>query len=387
MPPCCNPDPLNIYSDTNLAGKFVSPRDYSPANLEQVRLYENIDMVVSNLFTPSKYSEYSANGVSHEYTIKPFEVSSGAKLNRFSQLEILSQKTGKTGEKQDIVRRELRHDYNSSQMIALQMLASTHAYQGLSVDNNSKTYIVSDGENTITASEGYLGIGIGYLTMNVSGKGRNEQYTLLVKHDDDSDRKVEHDENIVKNIEKAIKAVKEKKNPDEEIIKAIAEIAGSREKEKNQNLSVRAEQMEFFREAIRRRQIISERTEEGKTNKIIMLDEERETVWQRIRKIEIVENYSSSYNLFSQNYIKKLEAIRKDFTPRAPFKTVHKFAPNEMGSVLGFTYIGENFMGIRDDLTPDELHEVELHEAIHTPDEYETRVITKWMLDNETKYH
>ena len=44
-------------------------------------------------------------------------------------------------------------------------------------------------------------------------------------------------------------------------------------------------------------------------------------------------------------------------------------------------------MGIRDDLYGPELHEVELHEAIHTPDEYETRVITKWMLDGETKYH
>ncbi len=66
---------------------------------------------------------------------------------------------------------------------------------------------------------------------------------------------------------------------------------------------------------------------------------------------------------------------------------MHKFPVNMMGGILGFTYLGENFMGIRDDLYGPELHEVELHEAIHTSDEYETRVLTKWMLDNETKYH
>jgi len=30
---------------------------------------------------------------------------------------------------------------------------------------------------------------------------------------------------------------------------------------------------------------------------------------------------------------------------------------------------------------------VDLHESIHTPDEYETRVITEWMLsDDDTSY-
>ena len=330
-----------------------------------------------------------------------------------------------------------KSSYNAVELIAYQLLANRHAYEGLVTDkytgnagNNSMSYVVSDGERTITASEGYLGNGIGYLTMNVSERGKSpQQYTLIVQHDDDSDREVVHDESVVKSIEKAIKSIKEKKtksngseneNTDEEIIRAIAEIVDNRAKENkgivnnpddnyeitNPNLLLKAEQREFFREAIRRKQLVAEKSFDGKRNTIFMLDEEKETVRHRIRKVEITQSnenpeltddsnqsalqiykYSSSYNLFNQSYLKKLEAIRKDFTPRAPFKTVHKFHPNQMGSVLGFTYIGENFMGIRDDLDPAELHEVELHEAIHTPDEYETRVITKWMLDNETRYH
>jgi hypothetical protein len=58
-----------------------------------------------------------------------------------------------------------------------------------------------------------------------------------------------------------------------------------------------------------------------------------------------------------------------------------------MGGVLGFTYLGDSFVGIRDDLNDYESHEVGIHEAIHTPDEYETRQIVRWMLDNNTKYH
>ena len=54
-----------------------------------------------------------------------------------------------------------------------------------------------------------------------------------------------------------------------------------------------------------------------------------------------------------------------------------------MGGILGFTYLGENFMARRDDLVGDMAKMVDVHEAIHTPDEYETRVLTSWMLSRE----
>jgi len=54
-----------------------------------------------------------------------------------------------------------------------------------------------------------------------------------------------------------------------------------------------------------------------------------------------------------------------------------------MGGVLGFTYLESGKMTRRDDLFGDMAMLVDVHEAIHTPDEYETRVLTDWMLIRE----
>ena len=54
-----------------------------------------------------------------------------------------------------------------------------------------------------------------------------------------------------------------------------------------------------------------------------------------------------------------------------------------MGGVLGFTYLSSGKMARRDDLFGDMAKMVDVHEAIHTPDEYETRVLTDWMLKKE----
>jgi hypothetical protein len=50
-----------------------------------------------------------------------------------------------------------------------------------------------------------------------------------------------------------------------------------------------------------------------------------------------------------------------------------------MGGILGFTYLGQNKMALRDDLVGDK-EMVDVHESIHTPDEYETRILTDWIL-------
>ena len=76
-----------------------------------------------------------------------------------------------------------------------------------------------------------------------------------------------------------------------------------------------------------------------------------------------------------------------DFSDRVPGKFVNVFPESVMGGVLGFTYLGENFMGLRADLAGKMKKMVDIHESIHTPDEYETRILTDWiMMKQRPKY-
>jgi len=94
------------------------------------------------------------------------------------------------------------------------------------------------------------------------------------------------------------------------------------------------------------------------------------------------ERVEIKYTIPVEDYFEKEQLKKQDFTNRAD-KTLHIFPKSLMGGILGFTYLGENFMGRRDDLTGDKAFMVDVHEAIHTPDEYETRVLTDWMLTRE----
>ena len=67
-------------------------------------------------------------------------------------------------------------------------------------------------------------------------------------------------------------------------------------------------------------------------------------------------------------------------TNRVPLKWLNILPESQMGGILGFTYLGENFMGRRADLTGKTARMVDIHESIHTPDEYETRILTSWIM-------
>ncbi len=92
------------------------------------------------------------------------------------------------------------------------------------------------------------------------------------------------------------------------------------------------------------------------------------------------EQLKLSYDL--RDYPAEREHAMQDFTNQLD-KTLHIFPESLMGGVLGFTYLGENFMGRRADLTGDKARMVDVHEAIHTDNEYETRVLTDWMLSRQ----
>jgi hypothetical protein len=94
------------------------------------------------------------------------------------------------------------------------------------------------------------------------------------------------------------------------------------------------------------------------------------------------EHVTINYNIPLLNYEEKKEINKQDFSNLASNKWVDIFPESQMGGVLGFTYLGDNYQALRADMLYSPLGKmVDLHEAIHTPDEHETRVLTSWMMD------
>jgi hypothetical protein len=86
---------------------------------------------------------------------------------------------------------------------------------------------------------------------------------------------------------------------------------------------------------------------------------------------------------FTEEYEANRRIAKKDFTCLAPNKRMEKLKMPD--GLYGFTYLGSDYMAINDSLLPEKNYETQVHEAIHTNDEYETRVLTRWMLDIEEK--
>ncbi|MEK6892315.1 MAG: hypothetical protein AABX25_03965 [Nanoarchaeota archaeon] len=93
------------------------------------------------------------------------------------------------------------------------------------------------------------------------------------------------------------------------------------------------------------------------------------------------ERLSISYKHQLSKYMKQHINSKEDMAERVPLKWVNILPESMMGSVLGFTYIGDPSMGRRADLTGHTARMVDIHESIHTPDEYETRVLTSWIME------
>ena len=93
-------------------------------------------------------------------------------------------------------------------------------------------------------------------------------------------------------------------------------------------------------------------------------------------------NYSQeSYSKILEEYMRQHIESKEDMSSRVSLKWLNILPESMMGGVLGFTYLGENFMGRRADLTGKTARMVDIHESIHTPDEYETRVLTSWIME------
>ncbi|MAG91977.1 hypothetical protein CMO83_04845 [Candidatus Woesearchaeota archaeon] len=93
------------------------------------------------------------------------------------------------------------------------------------------------------------------------------------------------------------------------------------------------------------------------------------------------ERLSITYRQQLGKYRQQHIASKEDMTERVPLKWVNIHPESTMGGVLGFTYLGDHSMGRRADLTGSTARMVDIHESIHTPDEYETRVLTSWIME------
>lgn len=103
-------------------------------------------------------------------------------------------------------------------------------------------------------------------------------------------------------------------------------------------------------------------------------------------KIDYKEGYSEerlsiAYKQHLKNYIQKHTEDKEDMANRVLLKFLNILPETIMGGVLGYTYLGENFMARRADLTGKTARMVDIHESIHTPDEYETRLLTSWIME------
>jgi len=99
------------------------------------------------------------------------------------------------------------------------------------------------------------------------------------------------------------------------------------------------------------------------------------------------QNQSPNYGPAFTSYLERRNEAMHDFTDRVPGKHLHTFPSSGNAGLYGFTYLGDQRVWRRDDLTGEFARMVDVHECIHTPDEYETRRITEWMMEKEwTRY-
>ena len=99
------------------------------------------------------------------------------------------------------------------------------------------------------------------------------------------------------------------------------------------------------------------------------------------------ERISITYREQLSKYLRNHIRSKEDMSERVPLKWVNIHPETTMGGILGFTYIGDTSMGRRADLTGKTARMVDIHESIHTPDEYETRVLTSWIMEKtKTSY-
>lgn len=90
-----------------------------------------------------------------------------------------------------------------------------------------------------------------------------------------------------------------------------------------------------------------------------------------------------NYKPIKADYSKQRTRQVNDTTRNIPVKQISLWPKSWMGGILGLTVLGWDWVAIRDDQHDKEFQYVDTHECIHTEDEYETRVLTDWVLSKK----
>ena len=97
------------------------------------------------------------------------------------------------------------------------------------------------------------------------------------------------------------------------------------------------------------------------------------------------------YTKQSEDYLERFRRDREDVTNNIPWKKQEHFPRSGNEGLYGFTYRHDGKIHVREDLIDSKRTETIIHESIHTPDEYETRRLTAWIMESflkeNNKYH
>ena len=96
-------------------------------------------------------------------------------------------------------------------------------------------------------------------------------------------------------------------------------------------------------------------------------------------------SYYTGYKPTARDYVEEFAKHFSDFTHLIPNKRLEKRQPSHMGGAYGWTYSPSalDYMCLDNTLVGKFREEVDVHESIHTPDEYETRVLSRWMVEEK----
>ena len=120
--------------------------------------------------------------------------------------------------------------------------------------------------------------------------------------------------------------------------------------------------------------------EEEKEIKNVVIPQPNQNIFYQ----SAAQNQGPNYGPVFTSYLERRHEAMHDFTDRVPGKQLHTFPSSGNAGLYGFTYIGDVNAWRRDDLIGTEFATmVDVHECIHTPDEYETRRITEWMMSKQ----
>lgn len=99
------------------------------------------------------------------------------------------------------------------------------------------------------------------------------------------------------------------------------------------------------------------------------------------------ERQGTIYSLVIGAYRDRRIESMHDFTDRVPGKNLETFPVSGNEGLYGYTFLGDIRAWRRDDLSGNFAKMVDIHESIHTPDEYETRILTDWIMTKQiSKY-